>query len=141
MRGRGKNVPILHCIARSLSFLTVALQWTGDHPPVTATSSAAEPKPDSDSEPSAADYIWEGTITDLIELAIAIYNIKLIRKASGELITYAEIVRALKVIFGVKLPKNIYSRKIRTMERKKNPSPLLERMLALYKQDVEKMYR
>lgn len=129
-------MPIQHCIARSLSFLNVALQWAGDHPQV-----ATPPEPEPGSEPSAADYIWEGTITDLIELAIAIYNIKLIRKASGELITYAEIVRALKVIFGVKLPKNIYSRKTRTMERKKNSSPLLERMLALYKQDVEKMYR
>ncbi|MCD7942671.1 MAG: hypothetical protein LUH50_22915 [Bacteroides intestinalis] len=78
--------------------------------------------------------------TDLIELAIAIYNIKLIRKASDELITYAEIVRALKVIFGVKIP-NIYSRKPRTMERKKNSSPLLERMLALYRHEVEEMYR
>ncbi|WP_317174078.1 RteC domain-containing protein [Dysgonomonas sp. GY617] len=106
-----------------------------------APASETEPNPDPESEPSAANYIWEGTITDLIELAIAIYNIKLIRKSSGELITYAEIVRVLKIIFGIKIPKNIYSRKARAMERKKNTSPLLERMLALYKNEVEKMYR
>lgn len=130
----------MNCIDRCLSFLSVALQWTEDHPEPIPEPSYTKPKPESDSEPSAAGYIWEGTITDLIELAIAIYNIKLIRKASGELITYAEIVRALKVIFGVKLPKNIYSRKTRTMERKKNSSPLLERMLALYRHEVEEMY-
>ncbi|WP_255349816.1 RteC domain-containing protein [Dysgonomonas sp. HGC4] len=106
-----------------------------------ATVSETKSNPDLESEPSAADYIWEGTITDLIELAIAIYNIKLIRKSSGELITYAEIVRALKVVFGIKIPKNIYSRKTRAMERKKNTSPLLERMLALYKSEVEKTYQ
>jgi hypothetical protein len=133
-------VPILSCIDRCLSFLAVALQWAGDHPQAAAATPSTPPEPEPGSEPSAASYIWEGTITDLIELAIAIYNIKLIRKASGELITYAEIVRALKVIFGVKLPKNIYSRKTRTMERKKNSSPLLERMLALYRHEVEEMY-
>lgn len=88
---------------------------------------------------SSESYIWEGTITDLIELSVAIYKLKLIRKSSGQLITYAEIVRALQIIFDIKI-SNIYSRKSRAMERKKNASPLLERMLALYRQEVEKMY-
>ena len=133
-------MPILNCIDRCLSFLSVALQWTGDHPEPVPEFSNTKSKPESDPEPSSAGYIWEGTISDLIELAIAIFNIKLIRKASGELITFAEIVHALKLIFGIKVPKNIYSRKTRTMERKKNASPLLERMLALYRQEVEKLY-
>jgi len=53
--------------------------------------------------------------------------------------TYAEIIRSLQAIFNIKIP-NIYSRKSRAMERKKNASPLLERMLALYRQEAEKMY-
>ena len=74
-------------------------------------------------------------------MAIAIYNIKLIRKASGKLITFAEIVHALKLIFDIKIPKNIYSRKTRTMERKKNPSSMLERLLAVYNNEVDKFYK
>lgn len=90
---------------------------------------------------SSGYYIWGGTISDLIELAIAIYNIKLIRKASGKLISFAEIIHGLKLIFNIKIPKNIYSRKTRTMERKKNPSSLLERLLAVYNHEIDKFYR
>lgn len=75
----------------------------------------------------------------MIELATAIHKVKLIRKHSGELITYAELIRGLQRLFGVKIP-NIYSRKTRTLGRKKNAAPLLERMLALYKQNVEEIY-
>lgn len=85
--------------------------------------------------------MWGGTIADLIELAIAIYNIKLIRKASGKLITFAEIIHGFKLIFNIKIPPNIYSRKTRTIERKKNPSSMLERLLAVYNNEVDKFYK
>lgn len=49
-------------------------------------------------------------------------------------------MKGFQQLFGVKLPKNIYSRKTRAMERKKNNSPLLDRMLTLYKQEAEKIY-
>lgn len=124
-----------------MSFLLVALKWAegGERSPIPLVCDK-EVYHKSHSETSSAGYIWEGTITDLIELAIAIYNIKLIRKASGELITFAEIIHALKLIFGIKIPKNIYSRKTRTMERKKNASPFLERMLVLYRHEVKNRY-
>lgn len=88
---------------------------------------------------SSATYIWEGTASDLIELATALHKAKLIRKHSGEFMTFAEIVRALQRMFGVKI-SNISSRKSRALGRKKNASPLLERMLVLYKQEVDKTY-
>ena len=93
-----------------------------------------------DSEPPAPKYIWGGTITDLIEIAIAVCNTKLIRKTSGKLITFAEIIRVLKLVFDIKIPKNIYSRKTRTMERKKNPSSMLDRLLAVYNHELERIY-
>lgn len=96
--------------------------------------------PNSDNKSSVC-YIWGGTIADLIELAIALYNIKLIRKASGKLITFAEIIHGLKLIFNIKIPKNIYSRKTRTMERKKNSSSMLERLLAVYNHEVDQLYK
>lgn len=136
MRGRGKNACILPCIAHSLSFLSAALQWIERNPkPVSSNTN-------NKTELSSSDYyIWEGTISDLIELSIAIYNIKLIRKASGNLISFAEIIDGLKLIFNIKIPKNIYSRKTRTMERKKNSSSMLERLLAVYKNEVDQLYK
>lgn len=136
MRGREKNACILPCIAHSLSFLSAALQWIERNPkPVSSNTN-------NKTELSSSDYyIWEGTISDLIELSIAIYNIKLIRKASGNLISFAEIIDGLKLIFNIKIPKNIYSRKTRTMERKKNSSSMLERLLAVYKNEVDQLYK
>ena len=112
------------------------MQWIEYNPkPVSSdTNNTTEPS-------SSGYYIWGGTITDLIELAIAIYNIKLIRKASGKLISFSEIIQGLKLIFNVKIPKNIYSRKTRTMERKKNSSSMLERLLAVYKNEVDQLYK
>ena len=112
------------------------MQWIEYNPkPVSSdTNNTTEPS-------SSGYYIWGGTITDLIELAIAIYNIKLIRKASGKLISFAEIIHGLKLIFNVKIPKNIYSRKTRTMVRKKNSSSMLERLLAVYKNEVDQLYK
>ncbi len=136
MRGREKNAPILSCITHSLSFLNAALQWIERNPkPISShTNNKTEPS-------SSGYYIWGGSITDLIELAIAIYNIKLIRKASGKLISFAEIIHGLKLIFNIKIPKNIYSRKTRTMERKKNSSSMLERLLAVYNHEVDQLYK
>lgn len=135
MRVRKKNALILRCITHSLSFLTAALQWIEcNAKPVSSNTS------NNTETSSPVPYMWGGTITDLIELAIAIYNIKLIRKASGKLASFAEIIHGLKLIFNVKIPKNIYSRKTRTMERKKNSSSMLERLLAVYKHEVDKLY-
>lgn len=119
-----------------MSFLNAALQWIERNPkPISShTKNKTE-------RSSSNDYIWGGTIADLIELAIAISNIKLIRKASGKLITFAEIIHGLKLIFNIKIPKNIYSRKTRTMERKKNSSSMLERLLVVYKHEVDKLYK
>lgn len=112
------------------------MQWIEHNPKPTSnnTNNKAAPSP-------SAYYIWGGTISDLIELAIAIYNIKLIRKASGKLISFAEIIQGLKLIFNIKIPKNIYSRKTRTMERKKNSSSMLDRLLAVYKNEVDQLYK
>lgn len=110
----------------------------GDSP--TTTSVRKFPKTQNTSEPpSPALYIWEGTISDLIEFATAIHEAKLVRKLSGELMTYTEIVHELQRIFGVKIA-NIYSRKTRAKTRKKTAAPLLERMLASYNLAVEKIY-
>lgn len=136
MRGREKNVLILSCITHSLSFLTAALEWIEHNPKPVSTDT----KYKTESPPSSY-YIWGGTIADLIELAIAIYNIKLIRKESGKLITFSEIIHGLKLIFNIKIPQNIYSRKSRTMERKKNPSSMLERLLAVYNHEVDRFYK
>lgn len=136
MRGRKKNDPTLNCITHSLSFLTVALDWcihNSNSIPVN-TKNKTEPSPYN-------YYIWGGSVTDLIELAIAFYKIKLIRKSSGKLLSFAEIIHGMKLIFNIKIPKNIYSRKTRTMERKKNPSSMLERLLAVYKHEVDKLYK
>lgn len=111
IRGRGKNEPVLDCIAKCLSFIDAALHWIAcntEHPaPINPPQLPGDPD-----DPPAAAYIWEGTISDLIELSIAIHKLKLIRKSSGQLITYAEIVRTLQIIFDIKIP-NIYSRKTR----------------------------
>ncbi|MFV0590339.1 MAG: RteC domain-containing protein [Draconibacterium sp.] len=125
-----------------MSFLTVALEWTRDNRQFRSVTQSADTnsKPKPDFEPPAPKYIWGGTITDLIEIAIAVCNIKLIRKASGKLITFAEIIRVLKLVFDIKIPKNIYSRKTRTMERKKNPSSMLDRLLAVYNHELERLY-
>lgn len=125
----------MSCIAHSLSFLHTALHWIErNHKPISSyTNNKTEPS-------SFSYYIWGGTVTDLIELSIAIYKIKLIRKASGKLVTFAEIIHGLELIFDIKIPKNIYSRKTRTMERKKNPSSMLERLLAVYKHEVDLLY-
>lgn len=136
---KSKKKFLQNYITRSLSFLTIALEWTRDNPQLVSVKPSSDTK--LDSEPSVKHYIWGGSVTDLIELAIAIYNIKLIRKASGKLITFAEIIRALKFIFNIKIPKNIYSRKARTIERKKNPSSMLERLLAVYNHEVDKFYK
>lgn len=130
---------IAACIDKCLSYIDISLQWVErnfNHAPniVPVTDIQKRPKP-----PSSAIYIWEGTASDLIELATAIHKAKLIRKPSGELVSYAELIRGLQRIFGFKIP-NIYSRKTRALGRKKNASPLLERLLALYKQNVEKIY-
>lgn len=126
-----------------MSFLTIALEWAKNNPQFIAVAPSSETKSKSklDNQPSATHYIWGGSVADLIELATAIYKIKLIRTASGKLITFAEIIRALKLIFDIKIPKNIYSRKTRTMERKKNPSSMLERLLAVYNHEVERLYQ
>lgn len=124
----------LHYIKSSLTFLAIASEWIehNDHKSILS-------KPQT--TPPSAEYIWGGTIADLIELAIALYNIKLIRKASGKLITFGEIIHGLKLIFNIKIPKNIYSRKSRTMERKKNSSSMLERLLAVYNHEVDQLYK
>lgn len=126
-----------------MSFLTIALEWAKNNPQFIAVAPSSETKfkPRLDNHPSATHYIWGGSVADLIELATAIYKIKLIRTASGKLITFAEIIRALKLIFDIKIPKNIYSRKTRTMERKKNPSSMLERLLTVYNHEVESLYQ
>lgn len=126
-----------------MSFLTIALEWAKNNPQfiAVAPSSETKSKPKLDNHPSATHYIWGGSVADLIELATAIYKIKLIRTASGKLITFAEIIRALKLIFDIKIPKNIYSRKTRTRERKKNPSSMLERLLTVYNHEVESLYQ
>ena len=136
MREWEKNAQILSCITLSLSFLNAALEWIERNPkPVSSHIN-------NKTEPSSSEYyIWGGTIADLIELAVAISNIKLIRKASGKFITFSEIIHGLKLIFNIKIPKNIYSRKARTMERKKNSSSMLERLLAVYKHEVDKFYK
>lgn len=135
MREWKKKSQILNYISHSLSFLTVALEWTEHNPKHIFWNTKHKTEP-----LSSGYYIWEGAIADLIELAIAIYNIKLIRNTSGKLITFAEIIRALKLIFDIKIPKNIYSRKTRTMERKKNPSSMLDRLLAVYNHEVSRLY-
>ncbi|MBD8388884.1 RteC domain-containing protein [Dysgonomonas sp. BGC7] len=136
VRSWEKKSIILNYITHCLSFLTAALEWTEhNHEPV-STDTYHKTKLSS-----SGYYIWGGSITDLIELAIAIYNIKLIRKASGKLISFAEIIHGLKLIFNIKIPKNIYSRKTRTMERKKNSSSMLERLLAVYKNEVDQLYK
>lgn len=136
MRSWKKKSPILNYITHSLSFLTAALEWTEHNPEPVSTDTNHKTKLSS-----PVYYIWGGSITDLIELAIAIYNIKLIRKASGKLISFTEIMHGLKLIFNIKIPKNIYSRKTRTIERKKNPSSMLERLLAVYKHEVDQFYK
>lgn len=135
-------MPVLDCIGRCLSFINASLYWIEHSQVLSAQFYADTPNPpkEQDEPPPVTGYIWEGTISDLIELSVAIHKLKLIRKSSGQLITYAEIIRALQIIFDIKIP-NIYSRKTRAMERKKNASPLLERMLALYRQEVEKIYQ
>lgn len=127
---------VLSYINLSLSFLSVALEWTKHNPrPIVMDAGHIT------NTPPSGYYIWEGTTADLIELAIAFYHIKLIRKASGKLITFADIIHDMKLIFNIKIPRNIYSRKSRTMERKKNSSCMLERLLAVYKHEVDKFHK
>lgn len=127
---------LIQCIDRCLAFIPICVQWVECNPePVTPCENEHE------HELIFTPYIWDGNIADLTELGIVIFKSKLIRKPTGEPLTYVDIMKGFEKLFGVKLPKNIYSRKIRAMERKKNNSPLLERLLALYKQEVEKMYQ
>ncbi len=129
------------CIQKCIYFLDISLQWVEHNCHQSPTNISFSHKPLHTTDPCPpVIYIWEGTVSDLIELAIALCKAELIRKPTGELLTYTEIVRALQQIFGVKIP-NIYSRKTRAKERKKNASPMLDRMLALYKNEVEKMYQ
>ena len=135
-------MPFLSYIEKCIDFIDIALKWIKWNNNQNSPSKRISSKNSDFLEWSlSSNYIWNGTVFELIELAVALQKTELIRKKSGELLTYAEIVKGMKRLFNNVKVSNIYSCRTRTMERKKNASPLLERMLVLYKQEVEKLYR
>jgi hypothetical protein len=124
---RGKNRAALDCLMQCRSFIMMTLSWIPD----------CHTKASPNFKPPPRDYIWRGTISDLIELSIALHKTELLCKPSGEPMTYAQITTAIQEIFGVKIP-NIYSRKTRILERKKSSSPFLDKLLVLYQNEMAK---
>jgi hypothetical protein len=89
--------------------------------------------------PSAPLAKWNGTIAELLELAVPIHFAGKLLKPSGELMAYSDVISLIGNLFGIEIFKP-YDRKTNLLSRKKGGTPFLDRLIALYLAETEKIY-
>jgi hypothetical protein len=83
---------------------------------------------------------WNGTIAELLELAVPIHFAGKLLKPSGEPMAYSDVISLIGNLFGIEIAKP-YDRKTNLLSRKKGRTPFLDMLTAVYLAEVEKIYQ
>jgi len=81
---------------------------------------------------------WNGTISELLELVIALFLTGEIRRPTGQKMNLAEVAALFGKVFGMEV-RDLYGRKSKLLMRKKSELPFLEKLTFLYREEVEKI--
>lgn len=127
---RKKNVLILSVINRAVAAIECELKIVD--------MELAHPERFARPERRMPQAKWIGTISDLLELIIALSRTGLIKKPSGQDMTLSELAALFGKVFGMKFT-DLYGRKSRLLTRKKNESPFLDKLVLRYREEVDKM--
>jgi hypothetical protein len=82
---------------------------------------------------------WNGSIAELLELAISVYYAGKFLKPSGESMAYSDIIALVERIFGITISRP-YERKSKIFSRQKSKTPFLQKLIAVFRMEVEKFH-
>ena len=87
--------------------------------------------------PKAPSVKWLGSIAELLELAIPVFCAGKIAKPTGEPMAYSDVVALIEEIFGITVSRP-YERKTKLFNRKKSETPFLNKLITIFRLEVEK---
>ncbi len=80
---------------------------------------------------------WNGSISELLEMAIPVHCSGKIAKPTGEQMAYSDVVALIENVFGQQISRP-YERKSKLLARKKDETPFLHKLISVFRTEVEK---
>lgn len=80
---------------------------------------------------------WNGTISELLEMAVAVHCAGRFSKPTGEPMTYADTIRFVESVYGITVA-DLYDRKTKLLSRQKNTS-FLDEMRRVFIEEARKL--
>ena len=83
---------------------------------------------------------WNGTVSELLELAVSVHSAGKFSKPTGEPMVFSDVVTLVESIFGITISRP-YERKSKLFSRKKDETPFLRNLITVFRTAAEKFHQ